>query len=224
MKKLRFTDGRREELTAGKIICVGRNYRAHAREMNSPPPERPVIFLKPESSLIGDGDDIILPGMSEEVHHEIEIAAVIGKGGKYIGKEEAEEHVAGYALFLDMTARDLQRKAKEKGLPWTVSKGFDTFSVISDIIPADAIANPQAITFRLEVNGTLRQRGETGDMIFSVAELISYISGIMTLEEGDIIATGTPEGVSEVVEGDTLTSSMDGLVTMTNRVRKEQRF
>ncbi len=224
MDKLRFVDEKEGEIPAGKIICVGKNYLAHAREMEGIAPKEPVLFLKPRSSLIGDGEDIILPEMSKLVHHELEIAVIIGRRGKRIDEKEALTHIHGYALFLDITARDLQSEAKKKGLPWTISKGFDTFSVISDIVLVKDIPEPQDIRFDLHINGELRQKGYTGDMIFDITKLISHISKIMTLEPGDIIATGTPEGVSAIKAGDVLKSNMASLVSMTNCVRREQRF
>ena len=224
MNKLRVIGGKGEEIPAGKIICVGKNYLAHAREMKGIIPKEPVLFLKPRSSLIGDGKDIILPEMSKLVHHEVEIAVIIGRKGKRINEGEAANHIMGYALFLDITARDLQKEAKKKGLPWTISKGFDTFSVISYIVPKKRIPDPQDIRFTLHINGELRQSGHTRDMIFPITKLIAYISEIMTLEPGDIIATGTPEGVSAVTAGDVLESNMTGLISMTNHVIREQRF
>ncbi len=198
-------------LAIGKLICIGRNYAAHAAEMKSPVPTKPMIFLKPDSSVVRDGGAVRLPASSSDVHHEVELVALIGKGGKDIQESVALTHIAGYAVGLDMTARDIQSAAKERGHPWSVSKGFDTFAPLGTFLSADAVADPQSLSIRLRVNGELRQEGATRDMIFPVAKLIAYCSTIMTLYPGDMIFTGTPEGVAAVAEGDTLTAEVEGL-------------
>ncbi|MEX0746938.1 MAG: fumarylacetoacetate hydrolase family protein, partial [Rhodothermales bacterium] len=182
----------------GKLICIGRNYAKHAAEMKSDVPEEPVIFLKPASALVGHGGKIVLPRQSQDVHHELELVVAIGQGGKDIPVSDALNHVDGYGIGLDMTARDLQAKAKEKGLPWSVAKGFDTFAPLGGLVPARDIPDPQALTLELRVNGELRQVANTKDMIFSIARLIAYSSTIFTLLPGDLIYSGTPEGVAAV--------------------------
>ena len=222
MLKLPFMD-EEYEIKPSKILCLGRNYVKHAREMKSEVPKEPVIFLKPPSSLVGPDSIILLPPQSKTVHHEVELAVVIGKGGKNIGVKDATSHVLGYTILLDITARDLQAEAKKKGLPWSVAKGFDTFAPIGPrIVPAESI-DPHHLEIGLKVNGEIRQKGSTEDMIFKVPEVISYISKIMTLEPGDIIATGTPEGVGEIKDGDVIEAWIEGIGVLRERVRRDIR-
>ena len=202
-------DGRKIEV--GKIICLLRSYRAHAEEMGSAAPEKPEFFLKPRSSIIHDGGEIVIPPESNDVHHEVELAVIIGKGGAKIPVEKAMEHVLGYAVLIDVTARDLQAKAKKAGKPWAAAKGFDTFAPISEGVPASGVQNPGNLEIWLKVNGQYRQRSCTGMMIYSIQEIISHVSGIMSLEPGDIIATGTPEGVGQMVAGDAVEAGIEGI-------------
>ena len=194
-----------------KLLCIGRNYAKHAAEMKSNVPDEPMVFLKPPSALIGDGDAVIIPTTSKDVHHEVELVAVIGTGGKNIPQDEALAHVDAYAVGLDMTARDLQGEAKKDGKPWSVAKGYDTFAPLGPLEPASSIADPQDLRIRLTVNGEEQQAASTRDMIFPVAELIAYCSQIFTLEPGDLIYTGTPEGVGPVAAGDALEATVTGL-------------
>ncbi len=209
-------------LQPGKIICVGRNYAKHAAEMRSDLPERPMLFLKPPTALVGHGGKVIIPRMSDEVHHEVELVVAIGQGGKGIPEARAMDHVDGYAVGLDMTARDLQAEAKKRGEPWSVAKGFDTFAPIGPLVAAREVADPQALSIRLTINGEGRQEGNTADMIFSVAKLVAYCSTIFTLMPGDLIYTGTPEGVGPVKEGDVLEATVQGFPPLRVRVRKEE--
>lgn len=194
-----------------RLFCIGRNYAAHAAEMNSAVPRVPMVFLKPSTAIVRGGGAVLLPAISREVHHEVELVAVIGKQGKDIQEEDALGYVEAYAVGLDMTARDIQAAAKQKGHPWTVAKGFDTFAPLGQLIPATAIADPQQLSIQLRVNGEIRQHGHTSDMIFPVARLIAYCSSIFTLLPGDLIYTGTPEGVGPVNEGDVLEAEIKGL-------------
>lgn len=194
-----------------RIFCIGRNYAAHAAEMKSEVPETPMVFLKPSTALVRHGGVVQLPLQSNAVHHEVELVAVIGNGGKNIDASTALEHVAGYAVGLDMTARDIQSAAKKKGHPWSVAKGFDTFAPLGEIVPAEFVNDPQQLTISLLVNGALRQAGNTEDMIFPVARLIAFCSSIFTLLPGDLIYTGTPEGVGPVAAGDELVASLEGI-------------
>eukprot|EP00743_Colponemidia_sp_Colp-15_P001313 GILK01001438.1.p2 GENE.GILK01001438.1~~GILK01001438.1.p2 ORF type:complete len:270 (+),score=45.02 GILK01001438.1:108-812(+) len=197
-----------------KIIAVGKNYRDHVKEMGgSSDPKAPVLFLKPTSSFIREPKPIEIPD-GELVHHEVELAVVIGKEGRDIPLSQAMKHVAGYTVALDLTARDLQAEAKKAGLPWSVSKGFDTFTPISQYIDASRVSDPHNLTLWCKVNGELKQRGNTSGMIFSVPHVIAYISSIMTLEEGDTILTGTPSGVGPIRAGDTISAGIEGLVEM----------
>eukprot|EP00897_Mesotaenium_endlicherianum_P005481 jgi/Mesen1/4961/ME000248S04243 len=204
---------------ASKIIAVGRNYAAHAKELGNAIPKEPFFFLKPASSFIQQGASIEIPPPLQEVHHEVELGVVIGKRGRDIPQAEALSYISGYALALDMTARELQAAAKAKGLPWTVAKGYDTFCPVSDFIPRSQVADPQALELWLKVDGVEKQRGSTSDMIFSIPFLISHISSIMTLEEGDLILTGTPEGVGPVKAGETITAGITGFVDISFPVK-----
>ncbi len=203
----------------GKIICLLRSYRAHAEEMGSQTTEKPEFFLKPRTAIIHDGEDIVIPTESNDVHHEVELAVVIGKAGSKISVEKAMEHVLGYAIMIDVTARDLQAKAKKAGKPWTVAKGFDTFAPISEAVPASRIKDPRNLEIWLKVNGQDRQRSSTGMMIYTIPEIISQISGVMTLEAGDIIATGTPDGVARIVAGDAVEAGIGNIGILRINVR-----
>ena len=202
-----------ESVRPGKILCIGRNYAAHVREMGDVAdlPAEPVVFLKPSTALIPDGGTVVLPRQSNDVHHELELVVVLGEGGRHIAESEALNHVAAYALGLDLTARDLQAKAKANTGPWSIAKGFDTFAPLGPLTPASEITDPQAATIELKVNGEIRQHGSTAHMIFPVAKLISYLSSIFTLEPGDLIYTGTPEGVGPIRDGDVLEATGEGL-------------
>jgi acylpyruvate hydrolase len=204
----------------GKIICIGRNYAKHAAEMGSAVPDEPMLFLKPPTALVGNGGTVLLPEKSTDVHHEVELVAVIGRGGKDIPRESALEHVDGYAVGLDMTARDIQSAAKKKGHPWSVAKGFDTFAPLGEIVSAKEVGDPQELRVTLTVNGATRQDGSTADMIFSVADLVAYCSTIFTLMPGDLIYTGTPEGVGPVQDGDELVATVTGLPELRVRVKR----
>ena len=202
------------DLTVHSIFCIGRNYAEHAKEMGHKPPSQPMVFLKPLSTVCYDGDTINLPAQSAEVHHEVELVIAIGKGGKYIPEKEALSHIVGYGIGIDFTARDIQQSAKEKGQPWSVAKGFDGFAPVSSFIPFDGQAFPD-LDLQISVNGVTRQKGTTSDMVFSIPKLISYLSTIFTLSPGDLIFTGTPEGVSAVQAGDQITAVLgDQLVTL----------
>lgn len=201
-------------LRVGKIFCLGRNYAAHAREMNAETPESPVVFLKPATALLGNGGAIVIPSLSHELHHEVEMVVAIGMGGKQIPRLNAMQHVAGYAVGLDMTLRDVQAEAKKKGLPWTVAKGFDTSAPVSLFAERDEVPNPHALALSLTVNGTLRQRSNTSHMMFRIEEIIAFLSSVFTLEEGDLIFTGTPEGVGEVTSGDILEAELESAGTL----------
>jgi 5-carboxymethyl-2-hydroxymuconate isomerase len=197
-----------EELEIRKIFCVGRNYAEHVREMKDAIPEAPVFFLKPGTAIIGDGGIVSAPSISREFHHEVEMTVLIGKGGKNIQRGNALNHVAGYGVGLDMTMRDIQNNAKKMGLPWTLSKAFDTSAPISSFAPASDVPDPHNLGIRLDVNGTTRQHSNTRNLIFKVDGLIAYISQFFTFERGDIIFTGTPEGVASTIPGDRLVAQL----------------
>src|SRR5678816_1301471 len=198
-----------------KIVCVGRNYVEHAKELGNEVPKVPLIFLKPPSSIISNGETIILPPQSAQVEHEGELVVVIGKRGRYITAENARKYILGYTIGNDVTARDLQNSDAQ----WTRAKGFDTFCsfgpwIDTEFDPADAILS-------CRVNGQMRQMASTRDIVFNVPTLIAYISSVMTLEPGDLIFTGTPAGVGEVKNGDEVVVEIEGLKKKKNPVRKE---
>lgn len=195
-------------LNIGNIYCIGRNYAEHAYELDNEPPEQPIVFLKPTSSIIYDGDSIQIPPQSNNVHHEVELVVAIGKEGKSISKDNALDHIAGYAVGIDVTARDIQQQAKEQSHPWAVAKGFDTFAPLSSFVTWHQIPEPQDISLKISVNGIVRQSDSTKLMIFSVSELISYLSSIFTLKPGDLIYTGTPKGVSPLNSGDHIKATL----------------
>jgi 2-keto-4-pentenoate hydratase/2-oxohepta-3-ene-1,7-dioic acid hydratase in catechol pathway len=197
----------------GNIFCIGRNYAAHAAELGNAVEPEPMVFLKPTSALLLQGEPIVLPAFSQDVHHECELVLLIGKGGDNIAPEQALSHVAGYGIGLDLTARDLQSVAKQKGHPWTKSKGFRGAACLSELVPASAVSDPSHFTFSLKVNGEIRQRGDTDLMLFKLSALISNLSQIYGLSEGDLIYTGTPEGVAALHPGDRLDLKLDGLVS-----------
>jgi|WetSurMetagenome_2_1015567.scaffolds.fasta_scaffold19991_4 acylpyruvate hydrolase len=196
--------GSSEPIPVQKIICLGQNYADHAKEMKFDVPVTPVLFLKPPSAIIYQGESIVIPEISHDVHHEVECTVLIGKKGKKIPRESALQYIAGYGVGLDMTMRDIQLEAKKKGLPWSLAKGFDTSAPLSEFIPAAQISDPKTLSIQLNINGTIRQSSSVSKLIFPVDTVIAYISQFMTLERGDVIYTGTPEGVSRVEHGDTL--------------------
>jgi 5-carboxymethyl-2-hydroxymuconate isomerase len=200
--------GTNEQFVVGKIICIGQNYAAHIKEMKAETPTSPVFFLKPSTAIVRDGGEVVLPSISHDVHHEVELTVLIGKEGNNISQTSALKYVAGYGVGLDMTLRDVQAEAKKKGLPWTLAKGFDTSAPISDFVESNQVKNPGALSLQLSVNGSVRQHSGTNDLIFSVENLIAYISQFVTLEKGDIIYTGTPQGVAQVKSGDILKASL----------------
>lgn len=210
-------DGK-SDLPINSLFCIGRNYAKHAQELNNEVPKQPMVFLKPNSSIIYDGDTIALPTQSKEVHHEVELVVAIGKEGKNITQSKALGYIAGYGIGIDVTARDIQQQAKDKSHPWTVAKGFDTFAPISSFVASKEIADPQDLELSISVNGKIRQQGYTKHMIFSIAELISYLSGIFKLQPGDLIFTGTPEGVSPIKKGDQIIAKLQDVTSLSVNV------
>lgn len=200
-----------EKVTIGKIVCLARTYKKHAQEMNTDVTKDPLLFLKPASSVIFNNDSIIIPKMSNCLHHEVELGVLIGKKCKNIKQEEALNYVLGYLIALDVTARDIQSEAKKHGWPWSIAKGFDTFSPISEVVLKENVSNPNNLDITLKVNGKVKQNSNTKNMIYSVERIIKFISDIMTLEKGDLIITGTPEGVGEIVKGDVLEAELGNL-------------
>lgn len=208
-----YLTGKEAPIKVGKICCVGANYASHNREMGRTKNIEPILFLKPPTALVRDGGTIRMPRFSAEVHHELEMVLLIGKAGKRIAVEDALEHLMGVAVGLDLTARDLQHFAKEHGKPWAVAKGFDDSAPISDFIPLDESIDPGNLILTLQVNGRQRQRADTSEMISGVAALISFTSQFFTLMPGDLLFTGTPEGVGLVKVGDRLDLDLNGKIT-----------
>ena len=200
--------GTNRQFPIGKIVCLARNYAEHARELGNEIPAAPVLFMKPASSVIGDGDSVLIPSYSQECDFEVELAVLIGKQCRAVSAANAFEYVAGYGVAIDMTLRDVQNKLKSKGLPWEIAKGFDTACPLSDFVPADTVADPHALNLKLEVNGEGRQNGCSSDMINRIPQIIAHISAIFTLDPGDVILTGTPVGVGQVRAGEVMTAEI----------------
>ncbi|MDR0938260.1 MAG: fumarylacetoacetate hydrolase family protein [Mediterranea sp.] len=194
-----------------KIIAVGMNYAMHNQEMgHTRANERPVIFMKPDSALLTDGRPFFIPDFSEEVHYETELVVRIGRQGKNIGLRFARRYYDALTVGIDFTARDLQRKLRERGNPWELSKGFDNSAAIGRFVPIDRFADIQDLHFSLDIDGQEAQRGYTGDMIFKVDEIVAYVSQFVTLKTGDLLYTGTPAGVGPVRVGQHLQGFLEG--------------
>jgi len=211
--------GSQDRFPVRRVYCVGRNYAAHAREMGfDPDREPPFFFCKPADAVVpvAEGSTLSLPYPSEtaNLHYEIELVAAIGKGGANIAVEQALQHVWGYAVGLDMTRRDLQMKMREAGRPWELGKAFDQSAPIGPLHPAGSVKNIAQAAIWLQVNGADKQRSDIGKLIWSVAETVAYLSKYFRLEAGDLIYTGTPEGVGPVVRGDKMVGGVDGLGTL----------
>ncbi len=205
-------DGR--TLTVSKIVCMARNYAEHAKELGHALPKEPVYFLKPPSCLLPGGGEIRMPTAAGRIDVETELAVILGGTGHDLTPSEAAKLVAGYAVFFDITGRELQRAAAKVGNPWTAAKGYDTFGPISPVVPARAVPDPHDLDLRLRVNGTVRQDSNTKHMVFRIPETLAAVSQVMTLEPGDILATGTPEGVWPINPGDVLDAEISGVGTL----------
>jgi 2-keto-4-pentenoate hydratase/2-oxohepta-3-ene-1,7-dioic acid hydratase in catechol pathway len=217
-KKLKFIDG--SELETGTMYCIGQNYAKHAAEMGSKLPTDPVIFIKPPSALILNDEEILLPDISNNVHHEMELVVIIGDDCDSISAENAINVIAGYAIGVDVTLRDVQESSKKSGKPWSVSKGFKTSAPISYIIPQNKFKDKiPEFEMKLYVNSELRQHGFSRDMEKKIPDLIAYLSKIFTLRKGDVIFTGTPEGVGQIISGDKITSELCGEISITISAR-----
>lgn len=188
-----------------KIICIGKNYAEHAKELGGTVPTEPVFFMKPDTALLQKGNDFYYPDFTQNLHHEVEIILKFGKQGKHIDPKFALKYISEIGIGIDFTARDLQEKAKNKGLPWEIAKAFDNSAVVSpEFIPVNKIENVADIPFSLLVNGKKVQEGNTKEMVFPVETLISYVSEFITFKTGDLLYTGTPAGVGAVKTGDKL--------------------
>ncbi|GAC1333192.1 MAG: fumarylacetoacetate hydrolase family protein [Candidatus Dormibacteria bacterium] len=201
------------EIRPTKVVGVGRNYADHARALGNDLPSEPLIFLKPSTAVVGDGDEVVYPEQSSNLHHEAELAVVIGRACRKVSPEEATQYIRGYTCANDVTARDLQNSDPQ----WTRGKGFDTFCPLGPVIVTDI--DPGNVRVLMRVNGEVRQDASTADMIFPVPWLISYISSFMTLLPDDVILTGTPSGVGPVQRGDLMEVEVEGIGILRNRVR-----
>jgi 2-keto-4-pentenoate hydratase/2-oxohepta-3-ene-1,7-dioic acid hydratase in catechol pathway len=202
-----------------KIICIGRNYVDHARELKNPVPVKPVFFMKPDSALLINNNPFFLPDFSNEIHYEAEIVLKISRLGKNIGKEFAHRYYNSVGVGIDFTARDLQEACKKAGHPWEIAKSFDQSAVINKFVSLSELPDPAAINFQLDINNIPVQKGNTRDMIFSFDEIISYISTFLTLKTGDLIYTGTPAGVGPVKINDHLVASIEGQILLDFHVK-----
>jgi len=207
MKTARIKNSK-EKFTIGKIVCVGRNYAEHAKELGNEVPDKPVLFLKPSSAIIYSGGEIIHPDYGNELHHEVELVLLIGETVKKANKAQSERAIIGYGVGLDMTLRDVQDVLKKKGHPWTLAKCFDTSAVISDFVLKKDYQLKLDEKLELKVNGVIKQSDNIKSLIFNPAEIVEYISSVMILEKGDLIFTGTPAGVSKINRGDKLEAKL----------------
>jgi fumarylpyruvate hydrolase len=195
-----------------RVFCVGRNYAEHTREMGGDPNrEKPFFFMKPADALVTGGKPAHYPPQTKDLHHEMELVVAIGKGGANISEADALNHVWGYAAGLDLTRRDLQGAAKKEGKPWDMGKGFDEGGPIGELVPASAIGHPTKGRIELAVNGKVRQSSDLSKMIWNIPETVAFLSGLVTIAPGDLIFTGTPEGVAACVVGDELVGTIEGV-------------
>ena len=201
-----------------KIIAVGRNYVDHAKELNNPVPSQPVIFMKPDTAILKD-NDFYYPAFTQEIHHEVEVVIRICKEGKHVSKKFAHKYYDAIGLGIDFTARDIQSEHKAKGLPWELAKAFDHSALISPMIPIQEFQSLEGLAFALQKNGQTVQSGKTQDMIFDFDTLITLISKYLTLRQGDLLYTGTPEGVASVNIGDKLEGFLNGKTMFTCQIK-----
>lgn len=193
-----------------KIICIGRNYAEHAKELNNDLPTEPVLFLKPKTALLADGKPMYYPEFTNDLHYECELVIRMSKNGKYIKEKFAHKYYNAMTLGLDFTARDLQEQQKKKGLPWEIAKAFDSSAAVGEFVPVPESMNMQELDFELQLNGETCQQGHTKDMIFNVNRIIEYASSFFTLNIGDLIFTGTPAGVGSLSVQDELNGYLQG--------------
>lgn len=207
-----YVDGTRIHFPVGKLVCVGRNYAEHAKELNNPVPSEPLLFIKPASAAVPLQGGFAIPQERGAVHYETEIAVLIGKPlSRKPSDEEILDALSGFGVALDLTLRDVQNRLKDKGHPWEIAKAFDGACPLSPFVPADAVADLADIGVRLTLNGEVRQDGNSRDMLTPILELIRYISGHFSLQPGDVVLTGTPAGVGPLAHGDQLSVELPGL-------------
>lgn len=214
----RYLDGSAMPLSAGKVVCIGRNYLEHIRELNNPLPETPILFMKPSTALVDLETPLHLPEAQGSCHHEVELAVLIGKRLSRVDADIACGAAAGYAIALDLTLRDTQNELKKKGQPWEIAKAFDGACPISRFLKPEEIPDPQNIDLALTVNGEVRQQGNTRQMMLGIFELIAHISKHFTLLPGDVVLTGTPAGVGALKSGDELVLTLAGKHAFNSRV------
>lgn len=205
------------------IFCLGFNYRSHAPELKRPIPEVPVVFMKPSVAVVGLEDDVVLPKVASRVDYEVELAVVMGKGGRHIPRSDAYRHIFGYTVLNDITARDIELRDFSLSRPWLRSKGFDTFAPLGPfIVTQDELGDPMDLELRLTVNGEIRQKSNTKEMIFGVPDIVEYISSFTTLEPGSVIATGTPEKIGQLRDGDVVEAYVEKIGTLRNKAVQER--
>lgn len=193
-----------------KIFCIGRNYANHAKELNNAIPSQPLVFMKPQTALLKNNQDFYYPDFTKELHHEVELVLKVGKNGKHVSEQFAMSYISEVTVGIDFTARDLQKTLKEKGHSWEIAKAFDHSAPIGEFLPASEINDWNAVQIDLRVNDELKQQGSTAQLLFPIPKLIQHISTYFTLQKGDLIFTGTPEGVGEVHINDTLSARLNG--------------
>lgn len=215
MNQIRRTDG--TVFTPSKILSVGLNYAEHIEEMRSKRTSEPVIFLKPNSALVPLAEPVQIPTQYGSVHHEIELCVLIGKPGFHISEEKAMDLIGGFGVALDLTLRDIQKKAKERGHPWAIAKGFKGACPVSDFVPAHQVKDAQNLQLTLTVNGKIRQNGNTRQMLFRIPELIAYVSQFFPLEAGDLLLTGTPSGVGPLFPNDSIKAEIESIAVVETR-------
>ncbi|MBM5804455.1 MAG: fumarylacetoacetate hydrolase family protein [Candidatus Verstraetearchaeota archaeon] len=204
------------------VFCLGFNFRSHAPELKRPIPEVPVIFMKPSASVVGPDEEVVLPKVASRVDYEVELTVVMGKGGRYIPRSEAYRRIFGYTVLNDITARDVQQKDFSLSRPWLRSKGFDTFAPLGPfIVTQDEVGDPMNLELSLKVNGEIKQRSNTKEMIFDVLAIVEYISSFTTLEPGSVIATGTPEKIGQLHDGDVVEAYVEKIGTLRNKAVQE---
>lgn len=216
--KHQYISGQHLDYPTGKAVCIGRNYMAHIKELNNTVPSEPLLFMKPSTSFTPLSEGIQLPKHGKECHHELEVAVLIGEDLKNADKESALKSIVGYGLALDLTLRDVQTVLKEKGQPWELAKGFDGACPLSPFIDSREIIDPNNLQLSLHVNDQLRQQGNTQQMLLPIVDLLVHISQYFTLQAGDVVLTGTPEGVGLLQTGDKLTLNFDEQHTFTSYV------
>lgn len=214
---IKLTNG--NTFNAGTIFCVGQNYAKHIAEMGSVAASDPVIFIKPPQAIIHNNDELILPEFSQNVHHEVELVILIGQDCENVTPEDSKNYIAGYGIGIDVTARDVQENAKKGGKPWAVAKGFVKSAPISDFIPAEEIQDNSSFDLKLWIDSELKQSGNTKDMERTVEQLVSYLSYVFTLRKGDLIFTGTPEGVGKINTGNVIKAQLNEAINLVINVK-----